>query len=383
MSDVFDDLQTSAREQGPTAVLDRLAEALREQRQHHHLFDALLMRKKLDLGLPLDKPTSFDDVPDPLKDDFEKTYIASAREVGELLLADNQIGQAWLYFRTIREPEKIKAAIEALDPRTDAQEEIVEIALYHGVAPVQGVRMLLQTHGVCSTITALDQQFMRLEPAARSATAATLVRRLYDDLSFTLQQEVERKQGLAAPGQSLRELMAGRDWLFADGNYHIDVSHLHSVVRFARSLETEAPELPLAIQLAEYGSRLAQQYQYAGDPPFEEFYPAHIQYLKAVANQNREAALKYFHDRLPEDPYQADAQLIALVNVDLLVRVGRAEEALPIAFKYLAEAGEQVGFSLLDLCRKTGRFELLCESARNKGDLLQFTLGLLQKPASA
>lgn len=382
MSDVFDDLQAVAQQHDASKVITRLLAALREQKQYHHIFDATLLQKKLSLGLPLDKPTSFDDVPEALKEDFEKTYVAAAREVGELLLADGQLSQSWLYFRTIREPEKIKAAIEALNPETDARDEIVEIALHHGVAPVQGVKMLLQTHGVCSTITAVDQQFSRLDPAGRSAVAATLVRRLYDDVTYTIQREVERKNGLAAPGQSLRELIAGRDWLFEDGNYHVDVSHLHSVVRFARSLEQGAPELALAVQLADYGSRLMHQYQYAGDPPFEDFYPAHLQFLKAVSNQNRESALAYFRDRLPEDPHQGDAQLAALVYVDLLVRLGRAEEAVPVAVKYLAHVGDQIGFSLAELCRQTGRYDVLCQSARDKGDLLQFTVGLLSRPAT-
>ena len=46
------------------------------------------------------------------RDEVEKTYIAAAREVGELLLQEGAIPQAWMYLRTIREPQKIAAAIE-------------------------------------------------------------------------------------------------------------------------------------------------------------------------------------------------------------------------------------------------------------------------------
>ena len=134
-----------------------------------------------------------------------------------------------------KEPGPIKDAIEKLDAKSEYSEEAIDIALYQGIAPVKGLEMMLNSHGTCSSITALDQQFMRLEAGARTQCAALLVKRLYDDVSQTIQHEVERKQGLAAPGQTLRELIAGRDWLFADNNYHIDVSHLHSVIRFSRA----------------------------------------------------------------------------------------------------------------------------------------------------
>ncbi len=377
-TDSYTELEELKTQQGPAAVLQKLAETLRENAQFHQLFDALLMQKKHSLGLPLLRPTSFDDVPADKRDDFEATYVAAAREVGKLLLDDKQLGQAWMYMRTIREPEVIKAAIEKLDSKSEYSEEAIDIALYQGIAPVKGLEMMLNSHGTCSSITALDQQFMRLEPTARTQCAALLVKRLYEDVTQTIQHEVERKQGLAAPGQTLRELIAGRDWLFADANYHIDVSHLHSVVRFARSLTAQSPELPLAIQLAEYGSRLAEQYQYAGDPPFEDFYPAHVQFLKAIGNINQEAALNYFREKLRPDSNEPENQLVALGLVDLLTRLGKMDEALDVAAKYLSQSSEQTGFSFADLCADAGRFDLLTQVSKDKGDLLTFTAAMLQ-----
>lgn len=377
-TDDFTALEELKAQQGPTAVLQKLAETLRERGQFHQLFDALLMQKKQSLGLPLLRPTSFDDVPADKRDDFEATYVASAREVGNLLLEDKQLGQAWMYMRTIREPERIKAALEKLDSKNDYSEEAIDIALYQGIAPVKGLEMMLNSHGTCSSITALDQQLQRLEPTARTQCTALLVKRLYEDVAQTIQHEVEKKQGLAAPGQTLRELIAGRDWLFADANYHIDVSHLHSVVRFARSLTAESPELPLAIQLAEYGSKLAEQYQYAGDPPFEDFYPAHAQYLKALGNINQDAALNYFREKLRPDANDPENQLVALSLVELLTRLGRMDEALEIAKKYLSQSSDQTGFSFADLCADAGRYDLLTEVSKDKGDLLTFTAAILQ-----
>lgn len=379
MADTFDELQALQSQQGPAAVLQKLADTLRAEHNYHQLFDALLMQKRQSMGLSLLRPTSLEDVPANVREEFEEAYVNHAREVGQMLLADKQLGQAWMYLRTIREPALIKEAIDKLDSRADASEEVIDIALYQGISPVKGLEMMLNSHGTCSSITALDQQFLRLEPVARTQCAALLVKRLYDDLTLTLQHEVERKHGMAAPGQSLRELIAGRDWLFADANYHIDVSHLHSVVRFSRALSADAPELQLAIQLAEYGSKLAEQYQYAGDPPFDDFYPAHAQFLKALANNNRDAALAYFREKLRDDPSDPDNQLAAFAYVDLLSRLDRMDEALDVAAKYLCNTSEQTGFSFSDLCAEVGRYDLLATTAREKGDLLTFTAALLQK----
>ena len=380
--DTFAQLEAVNRAQGPVAAIDQLIAALRTEQSHHQLFDALLLKKKHEMGLPLSHPTSFDDVPADRRSEFEKVYIESARQVGELWLQQGSIGQAWLYLRTIREPEKVAQAIEALDAHSPPPEDIIDIALYQGVAPVKGLQLMLSSHGTCSSITALDQQFMQLSDEARQTCAALLVRRLHDDLTQTLQMEVSRKQPMTPPGQSLRELMLGRDWLFADDNYHIDVSHLHSVVRFARSLKEGTPELKQAIDLAEYGSRLAPQYQYAGDPPFEDYYPAHIHYFKVIGNTARDAGLDYFRQKLGADAADPDNQLAALGLVELLTKIGRYDEAIDVAAKYLKSAQEQFGFSFMDLCQQAGRYDALRQIAREKGDLISYTAALLHGGAA-
>jgi len=115
----FDRIAELSASDGPEAALDFLAESLRSEKNYHKLFDALLLKKKHELGLPLMRPTSLDDVPDDLRTDFEKYYVDAAREVGTLLLEDDQLNDAWVYFRTIQEPEKVAAACENATPPDD------------------------------------------------------------------------------------------------------------------------------------------------------------------------------------------------------------------------------------------------------------------------
>src|SRR5579872_1949300 len=341
----FDELQGIQKSQGSAAAIEHLISVLRDEKRFHQLFDALLMKKRFEMGLGLVRPTSFKDVPEERRDEFEKVYVDSARQVGKLLLADGSIPQAWHYFRAINEPQRVKEAIESIPDAASISDEVVEIALFQGVSAVKGLSMYLGSHGTCSTITAFDQVSMQLPVDARRHCAEVLVRKLYDDLRENVQHDVSRRQPMNPPGQNLRELIGGREWLFTDDSYHIDVSHLNSVVRFARFLDVGSPELDLALQLAQYGSRLAQQYQYAGNPPFDDFYPAHVQFFKALLGDEREQALAYFRARIGDDVADTDNQLAAFTLVDLLLRLDRRDEALELACRHLAESADEFGLS--------------------------------------
>lgn len=378
----FAQLKDVHRAKGATAVFDGLVKSLRESRDYHKLFDALCLRKKHELGAPLHKPTAMDDVPAEKRDEFETAYVAAAREVGQLLLDDKKLGQSFIYFHAVREIQPIRDVIEAAPlPResNEESEELIDLAFYKMVHPVKGLRILLKTHGTCSTITALDQAFMNLSPEQRAECAAILVRTLHSDLLQSIDREVKQRIPFAEPAKTLRELTAGRDWLFQDNNYHIDVSHLHSTVRFARSLDSKQPELALARDLAEYGSQLASQFQYPGEPPFADFYPAHIQYFKYLLNENRDEAMAYFQRQLDSEPDSPDQALIAYVMVDLLARTDQLDAALPLAEKYLVKADLDFAAAFAELCQKAGRFDVLLRSAEERGDLVTFAAALAQQ----
>ncbi|MCH8828965.1 MAG: hypothetical protein IID45_05245 [Planctomycetes bacterium] len=385
MSDTtFDEIEQLTKTKGREPVIARLIESLRERKEYNRLFDALLLKKKAELGLPLVQPTSSDDVPEEKLDEFEAHYVETAREIGKLLLQDGDIPQAWVYLRMIREPGPIRDALEALDARQEGSEktdELINIALYEGVHPVKGLEILLRVNGTCNTVTALDQQIHQLNPADRSAAATLIVSELYDDLSQTVRSEVEQKLAGVPAGESLQQLMDGRDWLFEDGNYHIDVSHLNAAVRFARHLEPGNESLEQAQELAEYGSRLAAQFQYPGDPPFDECYPAHIQYFKVLQDDGREEGLAYFQKQIDAEAEDDDKPMLAFVLVDLLLRIDDVNAAIELANKHLRGVEDPPGFSFTQLCQKADRLDLLRESAREQGDLVTFTATLLQEGA--
>lgn len=380
MTTAFDRIAELKSSEGPQAAIDLLIETLREEKNYHRVFDALLMKKKNELGLSLLNPTSLDDVPANQRSDFEKYYVDCARETGTLFLKSDQLSEAWVYFRTIQEPDAISEALETatLPEDYEKSQELINIALYEGANPVKGLQFLLQSNGTCNTITAMDQAMQGLEGENRQKAAAMIVSHLYDELVMTVKSEVERRMPLppSANEPTLRELIMGREWLFQEGNYHIDVSHLNSVVRFARFLDPGTPELELAVQLADYGCNLDTQFQYPGEAPFEDFYPSHQHFLNVLLGRNVDEAMAYFQQKLDAEPDEPDQQMIAYVMVDLLIRCDRIDQAMEVAEKHLRFLEEQT-FSFAELCIKTGKLDAWSEASKAKGDLVAFTAAIV------
>ncbi|MCA9014724.1 MAG: hypothetical protein KDA77_05255 [Planctomycetaceae bacterium] len=385
--DVFTVLE-ELQQQSPEAVLDRLIEALTEQKNYHRLFDALLMQKKQTLGVELLQPTSFDPVPEEQKKEFEQAYIDAARKVGSLFLDEKMYSDAWLYFQTIQEPEPVADALNKINPRTIPEgkvEELIQVCVYEGANPEKGFEIMLHVNGICNTITVFDQMNAQLKPDSRQKVARLLVDQLYGDLVQSLQYQVQQKVPMAPPTENLRELMVGRDWMFEGGSYHIDVSHLNSVVRFARLLKGDDPSLAKVIELCEYGSRLDSQFQYPGESPFEDFYPGHLHFFKALtgAESDRNLGIAYFERKLEQEPDEEDKQMIAYVLIDLLTRVNQNERAIELAETYLSQFEDPNTFSFTDLCRKTDHLDVLQRVARGKGDLVTFAGALLDAQSQA
>jgi hypothetical protein len=378
----FQTIEQELTQSGAAAALDRLIETMREQQDWHKLFDARMLKKKHALGLPLSRPTSLQDVPDEHRKEVEEEYVAAAREAGEKFLEAGDLPTAWMYLQVIREPEKVAAALEELPDAIDDYDrldQLTQIALYQGVHPTKGVRMMLQAHGTCSTITALDQILPQLPQKARESCAKIMVRSLYEDLRETVRRHVEQRVPMLPPGESLRSLITGREWIFEGGNYHVDVSHLNAVVRFARSIEAPAEELDFACEMAEYGSHLDQQLQYEDNPPFEEFYPAHRHFFNVLLGRNVDEGLQYFRDKLEAEPDEQDKPLLAYVLVDLLMRADRLDEAVELSAQYLADLGEEVSISFDELCAEANRLDVLKQVRQQQGDLVGFTAAALRE----
>jgi hypothetical protein len=171
--------------------------------------------------------------------------------------------------------------------------------------------------------------------------------------------------------------------LFSDEAYHIDISHLASVVRM-QPLLTERSDQLLALELCEYGRRLAPRLRYDDPPPFEKTYEDHAAYLNAILGRDVDAALTHFRGKL-KDAETEDAQSYAQVLVRLFSRLQRWDEAIELAEQHFPDVPDSHLScpSFAQLCQTAGRLDRLAQVSRGCGNLVNLAAALLTQAKSA
>ncbi|MGI9515450.1 MAG: hypothetical protein ACR2NP_00260, partial [Pirellulaceae bacterium] len=165
-----------------------------------------------------------------------------------------------------------------------------------------------------------------------------------------------------------------RDWLFEGLSHHIDTTHLASTIRISRILDDQ-PGLQLAVQLAEYGQKLHEDFHYSGELPFVAIYDDSLVFLRALIGESVDEAVAWLQQILSEHPDNRDG---AAWYVYLLDRLGRGGEATRAWLEWLHE-GEQeamlttdVAPALMTLVSKYGEFEFVKSTLLERGDLLGY-----------
>lgn len=370
MRDPIEFLEQAVGSEGPDAALDLLARRFREEKNYPLLFEARLMRKRRELGLPALMTSSLNDLPEEQRAPYEQAFMDAAREVGSLYLGDGDVQRAWPYFRAVGDRAPVAQAIEKLDPQDERVEGVLPIALEEGVHPRKGFELLLARYGICRAITFFEQY---PDPGTRGDCLALLVRSLHAELLENLRRAVAQREGAAPATHNISDLIAGRPWLFGDLDAYVDTSHLISVIRFA--LDLSDPELiGRALELCDYGAHLSPQFSYRVDPPFEDVYRDHAMYLRALAGQDVDAAIAHFRNKLSGS---GPAQVL----VGLLARLGRFQEAIEISLEHLSDCvPEQLACpSVLQLCQMAGDYQRMREIARERGDVLGFAAAVVSE----
>ena len=404
----FEHLAATGRAKGAAAVLDTLAASLRDAERYHELFEARLMAARHALGRPVNDRTSLDDLPPNVRDRLEAAYLDACREVGTAFLMQDRLREAWMYLRPLGEKQALAEKIAQIAVTPENVDLLVELSLHEGICPARGYELVLENYGTCSAITMFDSIAQGRTREERAQLAQTLVRHVHRELSTNLRADLARR-GPAGQTSAAREstnddqatipeLVADRDWLFADLNYHIDSSHLAATVRIAR-LAGDAPTLRLAWELCEYGRRLAAPYQFASEPPFRELYADSGRYFRALLGEDVEAALEFFGTQARgtanegADTEAAGTELAntvaagteasnlmaAEVYVALLAHAGRAKEALAASLAMLPVGAPTMDIApnVWELAARAQRFDLVRDACRARGDLLGFAAALV------
>ena len=363
-SAAFAELERTLADQGADAALDRLCDRLRDEGDYAGLFYALLMKKRHQLGINPIPTGPAHDLPEKHHAEYEEAIRQAGRQVGKLFLDNGNLPQAWAYYRMIGEPEPVKAVLDAYQAGEEEYvQPLVQVAFYEGVHPRRGFDWILQAsasarpspHSAGRRGT-LGRRPRPLHPHARPG-AVPRAARAADGRHRNSRGEGPAGSGLAAGRRRmLCKLLAGRDWLFADDFYHIDVSHLSSVVQMSVNL-SPCPELELARELCEYGQRLSGRFQSGGEPPFANQYEAFGKYLAVLAGDNVEDGLAYFRKQVEDNNPEEVGTYPAEIYVNLLLKAGRDKEALAVARKYLGNTdGRRLTCPSVAVCAEDGRF---------------------------
>jgi hypothetical protein len=390
MSNLYTELERTLRQSGAERAIEQLIDSLQNRNEYGPLFYAHLLKSRHGLGVSPIPSEPGSDLPEHHHAAYEEAIREAARSVGRLYLQVGDIPAAWNYFRLINEPGPIREAFDKLYLEENAETyPLVDIAFHQNVHPRRGFDLVLDRQGICSAITLVTSFESAMAEDLRVYCVERLVRALYGQLHERLRAIVADSEGAAPSVEApLDELLTGRDWLFEGDAWHIDQSHLNSVVHLSIHLP-RGEELELARALCRYGVKLPENLRGKGDPPFEDVYRDFGLYLQAVAGDDVETALAHFRKKAQRvDPEGTTAPAEVLVN--LLLKCGRPDEALAAAKRHLIRADDRQLRcpGPLELSRRLGRFDEFAEVARLRGDAVQFLAGLLadakarQKPAA-
>ena len=374
--DLFSSLEGFLDRDDPIAGFDFLIDHLLSAGEYALVFEARLMKRRFQLGLPLVQTESI------TADDYQRAVAEAVRETGRLFLDAGNIERAWPYFRAINEPAPIADAIAGVQA-DDASEALIGIAFQEGVHPLKGLELILARHGICRAITSFGMQSVNKD---REQCIAMLARHLQSEIVSRMSPVIEDREGSPPSSVNLIDMMNGRDWLFGEWDYYVDTSHLASIVPHCVEI-TDRAGLDVFHQLCEYGRRLSPQLQPRGMAPFEDQFVAYGHYVQALLGNDVERRIDYFRQQLAScDPEKAgDAPARELVR--LLVALHRPAEALEILLEQVIEDlpyGSPVP-SALQLCYQANDFTRMKDLARDRDDLLSyFAAGILKHtPAMA
>jgi hypothetical protein len=374
----FELLRAALAEGGPKNAIEQLIAQLRAAEDYQNLFYALLLQKRVELGVSPFPTGPSSDLPAHTHEPYEQAIREAGREVGHALLARRQFAQAWSFFRMLGEPEPVRTALENYQPGPEEDVfPVIEVAWQGGVLPQKGFDLVLDRHGVCSAITMVSSSDITGNADLRNHCVGRLVRALHEQLSERLRSDLEGR-GISVPADAtITRMVEDHPEIFAEDSYHIDTSHLSSVVQMSTYLPP-GKDNALARELCIYGRRLSRGLQGTHDAPFDDGYDDYRAFLEVVAGVDVDAGLKRFEAKARREAAEG-ATYAAQVYVNLLTRANRPAEALAAAREFLLGADERnlVCPSVSELARKAGDYETVAAAAQARNDPVAFLASLI------
>ena len=164
---LFDRLRKAAAS-GPAAAIDQLVAELRAAEDFQNLFYALLLKKRVELGVSPFPTGLSSELPSHTHEPYEQAIRDAGRHVGNIYLKRGELPKAWTFFRMLGEPAPVRDALAKLDPKPeDDIYPLIEIAWQNGLLPKKGFDLVLDRLGLCSAITMVSGSDLSSNPDLR------------------------------------------------------------------------------------------------------------------------------------------------------------------------------------------------------------------------
>ncbi len=362
---------------GTDAAIEMLRKQFESDDNYFQLFEVLKLRCRHRLGLPL-LPTSTNDAGEQL-DQLESGLLEACREVGTLLFRAGKPDEGWVYLQPVGDQELAKRLLMDIPVTQENQDLIIDLGLGQNIAPAYAFEIMLKAYGTCNAITTIDVQMNQggFSPGDLEAIAEILLKYFYEDLLTSVRKEVAQRNEAADTNLALGELLDQHPWLVTETGHHVDATHLNSIMRIARCVQSRE-QFQMAKDLCRYGQRLADDFKYAGDPPFESTYEDHELFFSGLLNEDVAAAIEHFEKKLA-DCEAFEKTNVAEVFVAWLVRMGRNELAFEVALEHII-GKETMGIapSTFEIANTPELKLRLIEHFKSTGDLLGYAICKLQ-----
>lgn len=361
------------------AMLDQMVDHFRRERQPMELFEALKMQIRCRLGLPL---VTFEDEParpEDVERQLEIGLLDACREAGTMLIEEGRVGEGWMYLRPTGDVQLAKRLIDKVEISEDNYDEMIQVLLHEGIDVGRGYQAVIDHQGTCNSITLYEQSLANRRKSDRKAAAAKLLDHLYDELTSLVRADIANRDKPAGDEETLSEMVERRRWLLEDGGYHLDTTHLSATVRIATLLD-DPNQIRKAWELTQYGRRLHHQFQYPGEEPFVDFYPAHATFFSILLGDNVDAGLKVFERKARTVDALEQGTAAIETYVDLLDRIGRHKAAVEAAVELVPRElpPQRIVPLLIEIAHRAkaagdpAAFDVIAEYCRRHGDLLGY-----------
>jgi len=385
-STLFEQIAARLDSDGVEPTLDLLETHFRREKDFFRLFEVLKLRCRHQLGLKLMPGRSSERLSSKLQKELDQGLIDACQTVGTLLFRDGNLQHGWAYLQPAGNRNLNESLVREIKVDDQNVDLLIDISLHQGAAPDYGYALTLTHRGTCDAITAFGVHGPQFDRDTQATMAAQLLRHIYDEVVQGIKQDIEKEQQTARPDANLRDLLTDHPWLVQQQAYHLDATHLSSLMTIAR-LTTSAADHEIALQLAEYGSGFPEDLQYNNSPPFEETYADHQWFFKALLGENVDAAASHFKQKCTELAQGSNPQIVTEANeilIDFLSRIGRVDEALAHAMNCAMEASLQTGLAAdpTEMAQSPAQFESVLAHFQTHDDLLGYAVTLLKRSES-